>query len=100
VAVILKQRRALAHEVEHQDVISAVVVVIACRNAHPRLRNAVLAISNCRLKRVPLLETDSNAIYASGYLLYLRESNLMAQPFDPKRLATSGDAVPIPGSSR
>jgi Tol biopolymer transport system component len=28
-------------------------------------------------------------------MLYLRESNLMAQPFDPKRLATTGDAVPI-----
>jgi Tol biopolymer transport system component len=42
-----------------------------------------------------LLEADSNAIYASGHLLYLRESNLMAQPFDPERLATTGDAVPI-----
>jgi serine/threonine protein kinase len=43
----------------------------------------------------PLLQADSNAIYASGYVLYLRESNLMAQPFDPKRLTTTGDAVPI-----
>jgi hypothetical protein len=43
----------------------------------------------------PLLEADSNAVYASGHLLYLRESNLMAQPFDPKRLATTGDAVLI-----
>jgi serine/threonine protein kinase len=43
----------------------------------------------------PLLEADSNAIYTSGYLLYLRESNLMAQPFDLRRLATTGDAVPI-----
>jgi Tol biopolymer transport system component len=43
----------------------------------------------------PLLEAESNGVYASGYLLYLRESNLMAQPFDPKRLATTGDAVPI-----
>src|SRR5215468_671170 len=43
----------------------------------------------------PLLEADSNAIYASGYVLYLHESNLMAQPFDPKRLTNTGDAVPI-----
>jgi len=43
----------------------------------------------------PLLEADSAAIYASGYVLYLRESNLMAQPFDPKRLATTGDPVLI-----
>jgi hypothetical protein len=43
----------------------------------------------------PLLEADSNAIYASGYLLYLRESDLMAQPFDPERLTTTGDPVLI-----
>ena len=43
----------------------------------------------------PLLQADSNAIYASGYLLYLRESNLIAQPFDPKRMTTTGDGVPI-----
>src|SRR5262249_4094397 len=43
----------------------------------------------------PLLEAHCAAIYASGYVLYLRESNLMAQPFDPKRLATTGDPVLI-----
>jgi serine/threonine protein kinase/Tol biopolymer transport system component len=38
---------------------------------------------------------SSNAIYADGHLLFLRENTLMAQPFDPKRLATTGDAVPV-----
>lgn len=33
--------------------------------------------------------------YASGYLLFLRGSMLMAQRFDPDRLALSGDAVPL-----
>jgi len=42
-----------------------------------------------------LLDANSNTVYAEGHLLYLRESTLMAQPFDPKRLATTGDAVPI-----
>jgi serine/threonine protein kinase/WD40 repeat protein len=30
-----------------------------------------------------LLQTHSSAIYAAGYLLYVRETALMAQPFDP-----------------
>jgi serine/threonine protein kinase len=37
----------------------------------------------------------SNGIYASGHLLFLRESTLLAQPFDPVRSMTTGDALPI-----
>jgi serine/threonine protein kinase/Tol biopolymer transport system component len=36
-----------------------------------------------------------NTMYANGYLLYLRWNTLMAQPFDEKRLATTGEAAPI-----
>ncbi len=39
--------------------------------------------------------TSSNAIYADGRLLFLRENTLMTQPFDVKRLAITGDAVPV-----
>ena len=42
-----------------------------------------------------LLDTDSNAIYAQGYVLFLRETTLMAQPFDAQRLALTGEAVPL-----
>jgi eukaryotic-like serine/threonine-protein kinase len=42
-----------------------------------------------------LLRTNSNVAYAQGYLLFLREGTLMAQPFDAQRLETSGDAFPI-----
>jgi dipeptidyl aminopeptidase/acylaminoacyl peptidase len=42
-----------------------------------------------------LVPADSNPLYARGYLLFLRERTLMAQPFDPKRLETTGDAFPI-----
>ena len=42
-----------------------------------------------------LLDAGSNAIFANGYLLYVRENSLMAQPFDPGKLQTTGDAVPI-----
>jgi len=38
---------------------------------------------------------DSNAAYASGYLLFVRERTLMAQPFDASRIETTGGAVPI-----
>jgi hypothetical protein len=42
-----------------------------------------------------LLRANSNAAYAQGYFLFLREETLMAQPFDAKRLEMSEDAFPI-----
>ena len=39
-----------------------------------------------------LVNTHSNAAYADGYLLYLDESSLMAQPFDLNRLQLTGEA--------
>jgi Tol biopolymer transport system component len=38
---------------------------------------------------------SSNAVYSSGYLLFLRENTLMAQPFDETRLTTTGEAAPL-----
>ncbi len=38
---------------------------------------------------------SSNIGYANGYLLFARQQTLMAQPFDMKKLQTSGDAFPI-----
>jgi Tol biopolymer transport system component len=35
----------------------------------------------------------SNAIFASGYLLYVRDSNLVAQPFNPSSGELQGDAA-------
>lgn len=45
--------------------------------------------------RVRLVTSDTNAIYASGYLLWLRGSTLMAQPFDPNKLTLSGEPSPV-----
>lgn len=51
------------------------------------------------LKR--LLATNRQAYYApsprggSGYLIFLRETTLMAQMFDPDKLALSGEPVPV-----
>jgi Tol biopolymer transport system component len=42
-----------------------------------------------------LVRTVSNMAYASGYLLFVREGTLMAQPMDSKRLELLGDAFPV-----
>ena len=42
-----------------------------------------------------LLAAASNVVPASGRLLFLREGNLMAQPFDVGAAELTGDAVPI-----
>jgi len=38
---------------------------------------------------------ESKVMYASGYLLYVKQGTLMAQPFDVTRLQTSGKAFSI-----
>ena len=38
---------------------------------------------------------NSNAVYSDGYLLYLRESTLVAQRFDVTRLRTTAEPVPL-----
>ncbi len=43
----------------------------------------------------PLMESDSEAVYSSGHILFMLNSTLMAQPFDPARLALSGDPKPV-----
>jgi len=51
--------------------------------------------------RVRVLASDRQAYYAAspdggpGHLIFMRESALMAQPFDPDTLALSGDPVAI-----
>jgi Tol biopolymer transport system component len=43
-----------------------------------------------------ILAANSNAIYAPpGFVLFLRERTLMAQPFDAGSVQTTGDAFPI-----
>ncbi len=46
--------------------------------------------------RQRIVSANSNALYApAGYLLFVRERTLMAQPFDASKAQTTGDAVPI-----
>jgi serine/threonine protein kinase len=42
-----------------------------------------------------LFHGASDATYSQGYLLFMHESALMAQPFDLKKLEVTGEAVPI-----
>jgi Tol biopolymer transport system component len=42
-----------------------------------------------------LLRARSNVAFASGYLIYVLEKTLLAQPFDAKRLRLTGDPVPL-----
>ena len=43
------------------------------------------------------LQAKSNAIYSSGYILYVTDGNLVAQPFDPDRQVLRGSPVPVAG---
>jgi len=58
-----------------------------------RVQLLVASLGSNEIK--PIAETGSNAVYSEGRLLYLREDTLMAQPFDLKAMAVTGEAVPI-----
>jgi Tol biopolymer transport system component len=42
-----------------------------------------------------VLERATTALFANGWLLFVRGGTLMAQRFDPERLATSGEPMPL-----
>ena len=42
-----------------------------------------------------ILPVKSNAAYSSGYILYITDGNLVAQPFDLNHQTVSGAAVPV-----
>ncbi len=44
---------------------------------------------------VKLLPDESSAEYVAGLLLFRREGNLMAVPFDPKSARSTGEAIPV-----
>jgi Tol biopolymer transport system component/predicted Ser/Thr protein kinase len=46
-------------------------------------------------RRQLLVRSDRRAMYASGHVLFIRSSNLMAQRLDTRKLKMLGDAVPV-----
>ena len=57
--------------------------------------NAIYIASIDSHEKSLLLRARSNAIYASGHLLYVRDRILVAQPFDSKALRFTGDPMPV-----
>ena len=47
-------------------------------------------------ERKMLLSADTNnVLFSQGHLLFMRETTLMAQPFDTRRLELTGESFPI-----
>lgn len=72
----------------------------SCRMAHflfvswPGSGRATLRVGSLRsTDSQALMEVDSNVLYGSGHLLYMRGDSLVAQPFDADSLRTTGEAV-------
>ena len=65
------------------------------RNTQPE--NSTIYVGSLDSKETKrLLQAHSGVAYASpGYLLFARETTLMAQSFDPDRLELKGDAFPV-----
>jgi eukaryotic-like serine/threonine-protein kinase len=57
--------------------------------------NAIMVGSLDSKESKLLLHAHASAQYVSGEILFLRQSTLMAQPFDVKRLELTGEATPI-----
>ena len=76
------------------------IVYVTCDPARHLCRG--MASGYLSRDAVPLMETDSRVHYAPprragepGYLLFMHEDNLLAQPFDSDRLRLVGEAFPI-----
>ena len=64
------------------------------RNTQPD--NSAIYVGSLDSKETKLLvKVHSNALYASGYLLYVRDNTLVAQAFDADTLQLKGDAFPV-----
>ena len=62
----------------------------------PDPKNGVFCLDLATKKSEPVLRAESAATYVDpGYLVFVREGNLLAQRFDPSSLRLSGEAVPI-----
>jgi serine/threonine protein kinase len=59
------------------------------------VREIYLASIDSTETTILLSDATSNVMYASGYILYLRDTMLMARPFDTTTLKFSGDAIPL-----
>jgi Tol biopolymer transport system component len=71
-------------------------VYLAASHANPRSENAgiyVASLDGGEPKR--LMASYGSVLAVPGWLLSVQDGNLMATPFDERRLAVSGSAVPV-----
>ena len=74
------------------------------QSGDPRIEGTYVGSLDRPQEKTQLTQNPYNALYAPprgpypGYLLFLRENTLIAQPFDPARGQLSGEAVPVPGA--
>ncbi|MBI4470470.1 MAG: PD40 domain-containing protein, partial [Acidobacteria bacterium] len=68
---------------------------LARRDPRSESEGAIFVASLESKESKRLVPTNSNAAYAQGHLLFMRQETLMAQPFDPDRLEATGDAFPL-----
>jgi eukaryotic-like serine/threonine-protein kinase len=65
------------------------------RSSRGILEHTVYVGSLGSLDAKPLMKSELMALYVPDYLLFLRDQTLMAQPFNARRLETTGAPVPI-----
>ncbi|OFV89581.1 MAG: hypothetical protein A3G76_14805 [Acidobacteria bacterium RIFCSPLOWO2_12_FULL_65_11] len=63
--------------------------------ASARNESAVYVGSLDSMDRTRLMSGGGNAKYAQGFLLFMREATLMAQPFDADGLTLTGEPTPV-----
>jgi eukaryotic-like serine/threonine-protein kinase len=61
-------------------------------NARDTATNAVYYASVDGRENRPLLQSQSNAVYSGGFLVFVRGGQLLARPFDPASGTLSGEA--------
>ncbi len=75
------------------------VLYLAANHANPRSDQSgiyVASLDGGEPRRV--MPSYGSAQYVPGYLLSVRDSNLMAAPFDPDRLSVTGGSVRVAGN--
>jgi serine/threonine protein kinase/Tol biopolymer transport system component len=70
-------------------------LAVGSKTAGPNSPSGIYVAALDSNERKLLVPGGSNAMYAQGYLFFLREQTLTAQPFDAELLEFTGDAVPI-----
>ena len=70
-------------------------LAIGTKTGGPNTPNGIYVTALDSNERTLLVPGGSSPMYARGYLFFLREQTLMAQPFDVERLELTGDAAPL-----